>query len=114
MGKVTSMNQEGKSKPQWDPAKQYRWEPGDVFELTGLQFAGIYHALAREINEPTGCNIAQKMEAYNIVMDILKKGIEQEVIIEQGVAISTDQAKGELDELNLFDHNKPSGNGKEV
>lgn len=75
-------------KPTLSPNVNYKWEPTDVFEITGLQLASLYHCLTREVNEPGGSTVAMKYEAYNTIMDIFKAGVEQEVIVEMDTPIT--------------------------
>lgn len=80
MSKVVSAKKPG--KPVFDPSVGYKWEPTDVFEITGLQLASFFHCLNREVNDVQGASVAMKMEAYMSVIDILKRGVEQGVIVE--------------------------------
>jgi len=95
MAKVTAMTP-GPKKPTFNPNVNYKWEPTDVFEVTGQQLASLYHCLTREINEPSGSSIALKYEAFNTIMDIFKRGVEQGVIIEMSAPIN----EADVDELH--------------
>lgn len=88
------------------PGVNYRWEPEDVFEITGQQLANLYHCSNSEINNPGGATIAQKYEAYNTVMDILKLGVEQGVIVESDLSNLNAEKLPEIDSRvnNLFNH----------
>lgn len=88
--------------PTFDPQKNYRWDPQDVFELTGQQFASIYHALNQEINNPGGTSIALKVEAFGVVMDMFKHGVAQGVITEQVPMDADTPAQVEGKVKNLF------------
>lgn len=79
MAKVTAQNQ----KPGSSPEKSYKWEPTDVFEITGLQFATLYHMLQQEMLERGGAPLQLKNDAYQVIMDIFNRGVEQGVIREQ-------------------------------
>lgn len=81
MAKVTAIAP-GPKKPTFNPNVNYKWEPTDVFEVTGQQLASLYHCLTREVNEPAGSSVALKYEAFNTIMDIFKRGVEQGVIVE--------------------------------
>lgn len=81
MAKVTAMKP-GRKNPVFNPQAAYKWEPTDVFEITGQQLASLYHCLTREINAPEGAAILLKYEAYNVVLDIFKRGVEQGAIVE--------------------------------
>ena len=80
MAKVKAF--ENKAKPVFSPNANYKWEPDDVFEITGQDLANLYHCLNREINEPTGAAIALKYEAFTGILEVLKRGVEQGVIKE--------------------------------
>lgn len=83
MAKVTAL--EGKSKPVFNPQASYKWEPADLFEITGLQLAKLYHCLIRQAHSVEGSTPAQIYEAYDSILDVLKRGVEQGVIIEESV-----------------------------
>lgn len=74
-----------KEPPVFDPNKQYKWEPTDIFEVTGQQLATIYHALVQEMRSVGGAPLLMKAEAYNVIMDVFRIGVEQGVIIESVV-----------------------------
>jgi hypothetical protein len=80
------MSKSVKLKPVFDPKKNYRWEPTDIFEITGQQFASIYHLLSQEMNTSGGAPLALTVEAYNVVMDIFRSGVSSEVITEANAA----------------------------
>lgn len=80
MAKVTQ-TQQAKS-PTFVPGRAYKWNPQDIFEITGQQFAAIYHMLIEEVNNPAGASIGRKIEAYETIMGIFKSGVEQGAIIE--------------------------------
>jgi len=86
MAKVTAM--QASKKPSFSPNVNYKWEPTDVFEVTGQQLASLYHCLTREVNDPSGSSIALKYEAFNTIMDIFKRGVEQGVIVEMDAPLS--------------------------
>lgn len=80
---VTPIKKEKKAeKREWNPEKAYKWDPKDTFELTGMQFASIYHLLVAEMNTPGGAPLGAKVEAHSVVMDVFKRGVEQGVIVE--------------------------------
>jgi len=72
------------AKIEFDPTRNYKWEPKDKFTMTGLQFASLYHTLHQEINAPGGATISMKVEAHSVVMDILKRGVIRGKIVEVG------------------------------
>lgn len=81
MAKVVQVKDQ-QDPPSFDPNKQYKWEPTDIFEFTGRQLATIYHALTSEMHTPGGAPLIMKAEAYNVVMDIFRIGVKQGVIVE--------------------------------
>ena len=80
MSKVVSANVK-REKPVFDPSQGYKWEPDDVFEITGIQLASFFHTLSKEINDIGGAPISMKVEAYNNILEVLKRGVEQGVIV---------------------------------
>lgn len=80
MAKVVSSRT--KDKPTYRPEASYKWEPDDVFEFTGQQLAYLFHCLNIEVNSAEGATIGQKYQAYEAVMDVFKKGVEQGAIVE--------------------------------
>jgi hypothetical protein len=90
MAKVTSM--QGKSKPTFNPQASYKWEPSDTFEISGQQLAHLYHSLTKDVHTTEGATPAQRYEAYQVVIEIFKRGVEQGAIIEIG-EVDLGQAK---------------------
>jgi hypothetical protein len=70
--------------PVFDPNRNvpYKWEPDDIFEITGQQFAAIYHALNSEVKNPGGAPMFLTYEAYQAVMSVFAIGVQQGVIRE--------------------------------
>lgn len=98
MAKVTSLK---KSKPAFNPQASYKWEPTDLFEITGQQLAMLYHCLNKEVHSVEGATIAQKYEAHQVVMELFKSGVEQGAIIEiDGVPQQVQEVEGAVN--NLF------------
>lgn len=95
MGRV-ALNQQQRSNNSFSSERSYKWDPSDVFEITGQQFASLYHALNQEVIEKGGAPIQLKYEAYNVIMDLLKRGIEQGVIQEASTsqAVANEVATG--------------------
>lgn len=79
-------------KPEFDPEKSYEWSPIEVFEITGQQFASLYHALTQEMSIPGGAPLALKVEAYGVIMGLLKEYVEKGSIVEKP-AVDTAQVK---------------------
>lgn len=67
---------------EFDPQKNYKWEPEDIVRLSGMEFASLYHCLNQEVNNAGGSPIALKFEAYSVVMDIFKKGVQDGWVVE--------------------------------
>ena len=101
MAKVTAFKKDQK-KPAFDPSANYKWEPDDVFEITGQDLANLYHCLNREINEPTGATIYLKYEAFTSILEVLRRGVEQGVIVEMDTPIEeiqVEELKQNVDKL---------------
>ena len=96
MAKVRAF--ESKPKPEFDPRSNYKWEPTDLFEITGLQLAALYHCLNREVND-LGATVALKYEAFNVIMDILKRGVEQGAIVEAESTPEVEEIEENVDKL---------------
>lgn len=113
MAKVTALQQKG--KPTFNPQASYNWEPTDLFEITGQQLAYLYHCLIKEVSSTEGSTPLQKYEAYNVVLDVFKRGVEQGAIVESGSQMTSEKGIEEIEEKvdNLFrlphHHNHPNG-----
>lgn len=81
---------------KFEPNKPYKWSPDDIFEITGQQFASIYHALNATVTTKEGATIAQLYEAYSVALSVFKDGVEQGVIVEDGIPeeISIEETSG--------------------
>jgi|ERR1044072_2161956 hypothetical protein len=98
MAKVTSLN---KSKPSFNPSASYKWEPTDLFEITGQQLAQLYHCLVKEVHSVEGATVAQKYEAHQVIMELFKRGVEQGAIVEvDGIPEQVEEVEGAVN--NLF------------
>jgi len=95
MGRVT-LNQQQRSNNPYSSERSYKWDPTDVFEMTGMQFASLYHALNQAVMEKGGASIQLTYEAYTVIMDLMKRGIEQGVILEANTSqvIASEVASG--------------------
>lgn len=80
MAKVTSFQPKG--KPTFNPQASYKWEPDDVFEITGQQLAMLYHCLTKEVHSVEGATVGQKYEAHQVIIEVFKRGVEQGAIVE--------------------------------
>lgn len=72
---------EPQNKVTYNPTVNYKWDEFDVFEITGKQLAVLYHCLNKEALTPEGASPIQKYDAYNVIIDLLKMGVEQGVIV---------------------------------
>jgi hypothetical protein len=104
MARVTSNAKH--DKLTFDPSKEYKWDRDDIFEITGMQFASLYHLLSKEVNQVGGAPILLKMEAYNTMMDIFRVGVEQGVIIEINSEEETNRSMKALLDNTSDDINK--------
>lgn len=75
MAKVKRIEQE--VKPSLNPEKKYGWKEDDIFEISGKELDILKQVIIDPVSQ-----IATKYEAYLLILDILKKGIEQGVIFE--------------------------------
>lgn len=99
MAKVTSMV--GKAKPTFNPQASYKWEPTDLFEITGQQLAMLYHCLTKEVHSVEGATVGQKYEAHQVIMELFKRGVEQGAIVEMdGLPEQVQEVEGAVN--NLF------------
>ena len=78
------MSKTVKLKPSFDPRKNYKWEPTDVFEftLTGQQFASLYHLVSQGMNTPGGAPVSLLVESYEAVMGLFRGAVEEGLISE--------------------------------
>lgn len=99
MAKVTSFQPKG--KPTFNPSASYKWEPTDVFEITGQQLAQLYHCLVKEVHSVEGATVGQKYEAHQVIMEVFKLGVEQGAIVEvDGIPEQVEEVEGAVN--NLF------------
>jgi hypothetical protein len=80
MAKIVQAKQ-NKGRNVYDPETSYRWDPDDIFEITGKQLATFFHLLHQEMNTIGGAPLSYKVRAHETVIELLKMGIEQGVII---------------------------------
>ena len=83
-------------KPAFQADRNYKWEPSDSFTITGQEFAGLYHCLTQEMNISGGAPVALISQAFETIMNILKRGVEEGTITE---------ADGTEAQLNQIDNN---------
>lgn len=111
MAKVTAM-QPTKNKPVFNPQVNYKWEPTDVFEITGQQLASLYHCLTREVNTPEGATVLLKYEAFNTILDVFKRGVEQGAIVPMNDEVANQIEEVEQNVNKLFEKKTPFGVGR--
>lgn len=70
-------------KPVFDTKKNYRWEPEDILQIKGKDFASLYHTLTQEMNNVGGSTVVMKLEAYTAIMETLKSNVELGIVEEQ-------------------------------
>ena len=73
----------------YDPKKEYSWEPDDTFTMTGVQFASFYHCFMREMNHSGGATMGVKVEAYQVMMAIFLQGIADGKVKENKEPLTT-------------------------
>lgn len=70
------------AKPQFDPQKNYRWQPDDVFELSGIDFSTVFNTLKEAALSPNGTSALSIVASYNLMNALLIRGVEEGVIVE--------------------------------
>jgi hypothetical protein len=93
------MSKQVKMKPNFDPKKNYKWEPSDTFKLTGQQFASLYHLLSQEMNVPGGAPLSLKVEAHGVIMALFQEGVVEGVISEANQEDITAVEEGNIRQL---------------
>lgn len=92
MAKVTKMNGE---KPKFKENVNYKWEPEDVFEITGLEFSHLLTLTRILATSTEGVAPVNIVEANRIMESLLVAGVEAGVIKEQSeVPQSTEPIPG--------------------
>lgn len=95
-----------KSVAEFNPSNSYKWDPKDIFEITGQQFASFYHLLNREMNEVGGAPLALKAEAFGVMMDIFKSAVASGIVVEADLSDTPEQVGGKV--KKMFSPNKLS------
>lgn len=78
-----SQSRPDRSSNGFDPNKAYKWEPDDIFEITGLQFATLYHMINEAVTQPGGATVGRIMDAHKVLTELFTLGIEHGVIVEK-------------------------------
>lgn len=81
MARITT-DEVRKIKNSFDPKRSYVWKEDDVFEITGKQLDFLYKTLFLEVNQPGGAPGVMTYESYNILLGLIKAGVEQGLIVE--------------------------------
>jgi hypothetical protein len=83
-------------KTEYSPQKNYKWEPSDVFEISGDQFSVLLNTIRYHVSQPGGAPMVNIMSMNTVVEDILKKGVEAGVIVElkEGESLSGEDITG--------------------
>lgn len=101
MAKVQAM--QPKNKPVFNPSESYKWQEEDIFEITGIQLAALYHCIVREFNDAVGAPASMKAEAFSAITDVLRRGVEQGVIVPMETFREAESAEEiEQSTTNLF------------
>jgi hypothetical protein len=88
-----------KQRPTFDPKKNYKWEPTDTFEVSGQQYATLWHLLSQEWNNPSGAPLSLKAEAYEVVMTIFKDAVGEGLIVEADMALVSEKEEDDVKKL---------------
>lgn len=95
-----SLRQE--NKPVFNPQASYRWEPNDIIEIWGEEFANLYHLLKDMVNKPEGVPIGVIYQNYLVISEIFKRGVESGVIVEVSTVIPEKVEEVDKQVNNLF------------
>jgi hypothetical protein len=68
--------------PSFDLNKNYRWEPTDEFTLSGNDYSVLFHALKMSTQTPTGAPAQTMVDAYQVLLNLLKAGVEAGIVKE--------------------------------
>jgi len=68
--------------PEYDPSKQYTWEPDAKFELTGSEFGLWLNTVRGLVSSKESMQLRMAMEANNVIEKIMAHGVSKGVIVE--------------------------------
>jgi len=80
-----------KSKPAFDPQKNYKWEPSDSFTISGEEFASLYHCLVQEMNTAGGAPISLIVQANEVILNVLRREVASGLIEEADLSPQLNQ-----------------------
>lgn len=69
-------------KEQFNPNKNYRWQPTDVFQISGAEFGLLLNALRATLMTEESQRILLIQEASNALENVLAKGVESGIAVE--------------------------------
>lgn len=69
-------------KEQFNPNKKYKWQPTDVFEISGSDFGLLLNALRATLMTEESQRILLIQEASNALENVLAKGVESGIAVE--------------------------------
>lgn len=79
--------------PIFDPRKKYRWEPTDVFPLSGNEFTIVLNATRAILNTPEARLVLFAQRANEIAENALEKAIKA------GIVKEVEEPKAEKNEI---------------
>lgn len=86
-------------KQTFNPQKNYKWEPSDSFDITGQEFASLYHCLSQAMNTPGGSTVALTAEAYGVIIAILSRGVQNGTVEEADLSPQINQIDDSVKQL---------------
>jgi hypothetical protein len=77
---------EAVTDPKFTLGKSYEWEPEDIFEVSGTQFAYLLEATKKAATTSEGLTPTEVVSIYNIFHAFLVSGVESGIIKEKAPA----------------------------
>lgn len=68
--------------PEYQPQKQYTWDPEAKFELTGGQFGLWLNTIRSIVASPEAVRVQQAMQCNEVIEGLMAQGVAKGVIIE--------------------------------
>ena len=68
--------------PQYDPAKQYTWDPKAVFSLTGAQFGLLLNTLRGAVSTKEAMQLRMTMDCNDVIEGLMAHGVGARTITE--------------------------------
>jgi len=81
--KDKKVKQEKFAGAKFDPTKNYKWEPTDIFTLSGQEFGLILQTLRAFLSTESSQIVLRAAKANEIVDGLLARGVESGIVKEQ-------------------------------